>query len=260
VELLVVIAIIGLLIGLLLPAVQAARESARSTTCANNLRQIAMALQSYHAAINKLPRPREPEKRFLWAPGWMYELLPFFEEGPIQGLDFEQASITPITIVLCPTDSRLFGKTGTFQNLKGSFTSYCGVMGSNCFAFKHTNGVFDVLSDGVRFKEVTDGLSKTLMLGERPPSADLGWGWWIWADYDAVLSTKQNYAMYSSCPIPGIYKPGNVSDNCDTIHFWSLHPGGAYWSMADGSVQFLTYEAAALTRPLASKNGEEITL
>jgi prepilin-type N-terminal cleavage/methylation domain-containing protein/prepilin-type processing-associated H-X9-DG protein len=75
VELLVVIAIIGILIALLLPAVQAAREAARKAQCKNNLKQIGVALQTYHASLNHFPCG------FLGAEGmaWSGYLLPFME-------------------------------------------------------------------------------------------------------------------------------------------------------------------------------------
>jgi prepilin-type N-terminal cleavage/methylation domain-containing protein/prepilin-type processing-associated H-X9-DG protein len=99
VELLVVIAIIGTLVGLLLPAVQIARESARRTTCANGLRQLALAFHNYEAARKLLP-PLKRTSNCIAAPNneagmaqrsWAPEVLPFVEEAALmQGYDIQR--------------------------------------------------------------------------------------------------------------------------------------------------------------------------
>src|SRR5262245_12705852 len=88
VELLVVIAIIGILIALLLPAVQAAREGGRRTSCTNNLRQLSLAVQNFHSARKHFPPgylgnlnvaqlpPPENEDQFT---GYIPFILPYME-------------------------------------------------------------------------------------------------------------------------------------------------------------------------------------
>ncbi len=90
VELLVVIAIIGILIALLLPAVQAVREAARLTQCANHLKQIGLALQSYHAASGCFPASNIHEgptgilsPRTVPGTTWAIAILPFLEQQPL---------------------------------------------------------------------------------------------------------------------------------------------------------------------------------
>jgi prepilin-type N-terminal cleavage/methylation domain-containing protein/prepilin-type processing-associated H-X9-DG protein len=91
VELLVVIAIIGLLIGLLLPAVQAAREAARRSSCANNLRQLALAAQNYHDAFGHFPVGRNNDTTDQW--GHFSHLLPYLEQDAIyKKIDFSQST------------------------------------------------------------------------------------------------------------------------------------------------------------------------
>lgn len=82
VELLVVIAIIGILVALLLPAIQAAREAARRSQCANNLKQIGLALQNYHSAHNTLPMGAALQEGAMWS-GF---LLPYLEEAALADL------------------------------------------------------------------------------------------------------------------------------------------------------------------------------
>lgn len=82
VELLVVIAIIGVLVALLLPAVQAAREAARRSQCLNNLKQIGLSAQNYHAAKNKFPWGVVMEEGSMWS----LHLAPYMEQQSIRNL------------------------------------------------------------------------------------------------------------------------------------------------------------------------------
>jgi prepilin-type processing-associated H-X9-DG protein len=131
--------------------------------------------------------------------------------------------------------------------------------------------------------EISDGLTNTLIVGERPPSTDLVYGWWFaGAGYpedggnlqtgvgDVVLgSTEIGYWRYlkrefphdpdcqGNTPIVGL-KPGVISDNCHQAHFWSLHSGGANFLLGDGSVRFVTYSFDNILPDLCTRNGNEV--
>jgi prepilin-type processing-associated H-X9-DG protein len=121
----------------------------------------------------------------------------------------------------------------------------------------------------VRYADILDGLSNTLMVGERPPSADLWEGWWYagWGcdgegRADMVLGVRDGssgcYLSLTECPRkPAGFIRGNIKNNCDSLHFWSFHPGGANFLFCDGSVRFLSYSADPLLPALATRAGSE---
>ena len=182
VELLVVIAIIGVLVAMLLPAVQQARESARLTSCKNNLKQFGVAMHNYETARRHLPTGYEYEysaggntKGFSW--GTL--LLPLIEEPAVYDqIDFTKplhdaantvARETHLPTFLCPTDT--VSPTGYVEMGPGerfAMACYAANFGPPDLdaTQEQRDGVFS-RNSRTRLAEITDGLSKTLMLGER---------------------------------------------------------------------------------------------
>ncbi len=280
-ELLVVIAIIGILLALLLPAVQKVRSTAARIQCANNLKQLGLALHNYHDANSALPQgvtseqPGEPYPRI----SWLARLLPYLEQdalwrATVGAYEYQQVPFadpphvafgTPVRVFSCPADSRTLDPQPTHGGRRPALTSYLGVLGT---AYDQTDGVL-FRDSRVRLTDITDGTSNTLMVGERPPSADLWYGWW-YAGYgqagsgsaDMLLGVRErNFGgpYVAACP-PGPYHfgPGRVTEQCDLFHFWSLHSGGAHFLFADGSVRFLRYEADGVLPALATRAGGEV--
>jgi prepilin-type N-terminal cleavage/methylation domain-containing protein/prepilin-type processing-associated H-X9-DG protein len=291
IELLVVIAIIAILIGLLLPAVQKIREAANRMKCTNNLKQIGLAIHNYHDTMTFLPSPRAihtPSNTegdytigyfYLWpgteesVGGWMVRILPYIEQ---QNAVTPFASVTNLAqlsaawnkcealkmpMYQCPSDNRkeLAGTT--------SLTGYCAVTGNNeVYGSDGANGMFAVYTYAQaparrnNFAMVSDGLSNTLMVGERPPASDLGWGWWMYSDSDNLLGhpNRETYTV-AGCSGNEYFRNDQIKNSKAACHYWSLHPNGGNWLLGDGSVRFFNYSAAATTLvDMASMNGGEV--
>ncbi len=306
VEVLVVIAIIGVLVGLLLPAVQKVRDSAVCSQCANNLRQIGVGLHNYHDTNGSLPAGVSQTAPYhYWS--WMAQLLPFVEQKNVWDQAYTWAVASdhqydpwpwgdywndpptpanpalgmPVKTYQCPADSRsqrvAMVDLGNGNLQPVAFTSYLGVAG--------IEGDHEGAQDGVlffhlpvRFAEITDGLSNTLMVGERPPSWNLEHGWWFagsgWdgsGDGDVVLGARdyryaddlQDQAVLAGhdlhCPESCVgFQPGKIDAPCDQVHFWSLHTGGGNFLLGDGSVRFCDYDMNRVLPALCTRSGGEV--
>jgi prepilin-type N-terminal cleavage/methylation domain-containing protein/prepilin-type processing-associated H-X9-DG protein len=285
IELLVVIAIFAALMGLLLAAVQKVREAAARTACRSNLKQLGIALHQYHDAHLSFPQayneywnfcepddtPADPD--FRPRQSWAALILPYIELGNLRFLGSSTSQQRLVALFLCSSDPRKHSTSdgGRYKFINNQFglTSYLAVEGS---AYErgpsntNLNLEFGGPKDGViyrssdtRMADIIDGASNTLLLGERPPSSDLEWGWWAWSAYDSALALNENRSLlYPSCPKPSAYSPGKLNDRCAAHHFWSLHDGGSQFLFSDGSVQFIRYSASSIMPALATRAGGEV--
>lgn len=182
VELLVVVAIIGILVGLLLPAVQAAREAARRTSCGNNLMQFGIALHNYEMAHRVLPSGTVDAKGPIvhlpigYHHNWIIQILPMLEQQAAYAkLDHSQSIYSkanfPVrsygfSTLTCPS-------AGLMDDVH---SNYAGVYDSREVPIDINNNGCLFLNSRVRFADITDGSSSTLIIGEKAVDpTELGW-------------------------------------------------------------------------------------
>jgi len=128
-------------------------------------------------------------------------------------------------------------------------------------------------SQGRRLAEITDGTSNTLLVGERPPGHTMDYGWAFGCtgqgytgSLDSTLGVNEvnlhqtGVPEIDACPDgPYFFSAGRIDNPCDQFHYYSIHPGGANFLFADGSVRFLDYGIQnEVLRALASMNGGEV--
>lgn len=196
----------GVLIALLLPAVQAAREAARRAQCANNMKQIALALHNYHDTFHTFPPAYTVDAAGNRLHSWRTLILPFLEQGVLYSqLKLDEPWDSPhnrafhgqvVPTYSCPSS----------PNVKG--VCYAAIVGPETM----------FPGDGcLRLSQITDGTSNTIMVVEVQPTNR------SWMEPVDLESDQMLHAINSG--------PSEIG---------SKHVGGAQVALADGSVRFLS--------------------
>ncbi len=295
IELLVVIAIIAVLIALLLPAVQQAREAARRSQCKNNLKQLGLSLHGYHETNNVLPMGYQGTPYMstgsLW--GWGTMLLPFIDQAPLFNslaqapggtspvggaaagfsaimttLPANVALQTNLPVYRCPSDTGANLVTIPSGGLNGTAPGASSIFGRSNYPAVSGGSVPNISVGGLvtvdgaftesssrRFRDFTDGLSNTFLVGERRSPGTIsgqytgGDTMWPGANDDIAGSWPTSWQSYAlaqgfcdpSSPLNAKTPTAPSSSNSvPYCSFSSMHVGGAHFLLADGSVRFIS--------------------
>jgi prepilin-type N-terminal cleavage/methylation domain-containing protein len=247
VELLVVIAIIGILVGLLLPAVQAAREAARRVSCMNNVTQLGLAVHHHEFSMEHLPsgviNPDGPirNEEIGQHISWVVQILPFIEQQVIYSkFDIEASAYAPenadarrqrIPTLLCPSFPGR-GKAGPDGRELVGTSNYAGCHNDRESPIDADNNGLLFLNSKLRYSEILDGSSQTILLGEMIASErSLGWA----SGTRATLRNTSKLESLHQWPSDVSVEKGSL----DVGGFGSFHTGGALFGFADGSTRFL---------------------
>lgn len=284
IELLVVIGIIGILVQLTLPAVQMAREAARRSACQNNLRQLGFAFLNYESARNTLP----VGARNCCNGTWVVEILPYIEEEESAALyklnpkrsragRFNRKGNLELTrlrfpALQCPSDSPKFDEALGGSTSKHNYGVNYGNTGSidskraaragqrHTTVQKYGNVEFgkapfyieayaDTTGVAVKLREITDGLSRTILAGEVLQTGGRDIRGTIWYGYTSGFQTylgpnssehdvlnRRKYCDSTSGNPPCFGPYSSVMPI--TLASRSMHPSGVQRLMCDGSVSF----------------------
>jgi prepilin-type processing-associated H-X9-DG protein len=268
-ELLVVIAIIAILIGLLIPAVQKVREAASRLRCANNMKQLGLALHNFHDAHDGFPPGVSVTKSNgkVIDHGWVPYILPHLEQGNVPyrfdlgwNSSFNDDPIGPgpgrtyFNMLVCPSaPDRSAGVSPGNTRKPIDYAAFNDVVNS---PFIQPPVAPDPTFVGVlginvqrRITDITDGSSNTLLLAECAGRNQL----WVmgrlksdnspggaWSNPAAVNLATSGYSPTGSAQDPEDNRPGPCGVNCINYEeIYAFHSGGANALFADGSVRLL---------------------
>ncbi len=293
VELLVVIAIIGILVSLLLPAVQAAREAGRRTTCINHLKQLSLAFHNHHDVHRLLPSAGGPDWTYHMtikngavaiAPdqhgGWGFQVLPFIEaqdvwSGGSATTDIERSIVAisnPNPTFFCPSrrkpevvraadwythlpDTSAGNSGKTFGHAKNDYAA-----SSHDTDTAHPTGVGAVTRlIPQKMADLLDGTSQTLLLGEKRMNISLLGRMQANDNEGYTCGWNHDTVRFTSrSPRPDFVHASDPGDD----RFGSSHPAGLVISLCDASVRFFPYntELAIFTRLANRNDGVAVTL
>ncbi len=275
IELLVVIAIIGILIALLLPAVQAAREAARTMHCSSNLKQIGMALHNYHEAKGSFPPGGITEGSCCGTPSgicWSISILPYLEhedlyerydstaynEAPVNAY-VRQARVAPY---MCPSEEEIqeldYPHSGPGSGLlyrRGSYRAMTGRNGNgkwdeeDCSNLPRAwRGIMHHIGSPrnrdlwtERVADVKDGLSNTLMVGESATYTQANRRtFWAYTYTSYCLSAAIPDSAILLVDVRKCWEIRGEGDNHCKRGWGSYHPEGLNFVAGDGSVHFIS--------------------
>jgi type II secretory pathway pseudopilin PulG len=280
VELLVVIAIIGVLVALLLPAVQAAREAARRNSCANNLRQLGLAVHGHNDIYGKLPYLRSGggQNRHTWA----LLILPYMEQGSIHQVYFTPIAgvnqtdgmnnhtatdpaiinvrTAQIKIFHCPTrrSTKSLSPIQPGSAVLGLPSDYAACSGDTGTA--PTTGAFPAVNSnhllaGIRLAEIRDGLSNTILIGEKH------------IVNKTLNDGVQDGVIYSGSENLTYHRRGTASNPLANgphvainSQFGSWHPGGCQFVFGDVSVRTLSNSLPGATLALYANRDDGLPI
>jgi prepilin-type N-terminal cleavage/methylation domain-containing protein len=301
VELLVVIAIIGILVALLLPAIQAAREAGRRAACQNTIRQWGIAMQNYHDSKGKLPEPLRTNPRRVWVVyTWPYlesqdhaalfdQTQPFYLPPNTVQNDTTGVYAKPESIYYCPSDRPgAMWRGDPYWRCRGNWVLNWGQVAMNAappynppnanWSIKFGLAPFGLenVSDAanprvVRFKDITDGLSHTMLLSEticaasdetydiRGDMLNDGEGCTEYMTIDTPNTSVKDETPYMN-PTPALAEnpPGQKATYAHKAAR-SRHPGGVNVVMIDCGVRFVTDGIDQPTwQAMGTINGNEV--